>query len=204
MKVLTAPRLVYPPSSYLLRRFSVDEYHRMIDIGVLTEEDPVELLEGWIVQKMARNPPHDGTIQLAGESLRALLPRGWLVRVQSGVTTTDSEPEPDLAVVPGPAGRFLDHHPGPAEIALIIEVADASLQRDREDKGRLYARAGIRCYWIINLVDRQVEVYTEPTRSKPQPRYRQRRDYHVGDAVPLVVGKQAVGEIEVHDLLPPE
>src|SRR5436305_4096318 len=85
-----------PPAP--VRRFTVDEYHRMIQTGILEEDDSVELLEGWIVLKMPRNPPHDVAIDLAREAIETRLPAGWRVRVQSAITTSDSEPEPDLAV----------------------------------------------------------------------------------------------------------
>src|SRR5262249_26845898 len=131
------------------------------------------------------------------------LPSGWRVRVQSAITTGDSEPEPDLTVVPGPASRYFDHHPTPSEIAVLMEVADSTLTRDRQDKGRLYARAGIGCYWIINLVDRQIEVYTDPTGPVTNSGYRQSRVFGINDAVPLVLGGQEVAQIPVRDLLPP-
>jgi hypothetical protein len=185
-----------------MRPFTVDEYHRMIQAGILTEDDPVELLEGWIALKMPRNPPHDITLQLGEEALRPRLPAGWCVRVQCAITTADSEPEPDIVVASGPIRRYVNHHPTPQEIALLIEASDTTLTRDRQDKGRLYARAGIVCYWIINLVDRQVEVYTDPTGPGPSPSYRQRQIYGVGDSVPLVIGGQQVARIPVTDLLP--
>src|SRR5262245_53367242 len=109
-------------SPYPVRKFSVEEYHRMIQAGILTEDDPVELLEGWVVPKMPHNPPHDGIVDLAREVIRGKLPAGWRVRVQSAITTPDSEPEPGLVVAPGPASRYFDHHPGPSEIALVVEV----------------------------------------------------------------------------------
>src|SRR5438093_733530 len=98
---------------YPVRKFSVDEYHRMIQAAVLTEDDPVELLEGWIVPKMPRNTPHDVCLDKSQDALRAVLPAGWRLRVQSAITTPDSEPEPDLAVVPGTPERYLAHHPFP-------------------------------------------------------------------------------------------
>ncbi len=189
-----------PP--FPVRRFTVDEYHRMIQMGLLTEDEPVELLEGWIVPKMPRNPNHDATIELAQETLRGRLPPGWRVRVQSAITTADSEPEPDVAVVRGGPRERLSRHPGPQDIALLIEVADSSLAHDRDDKGHLYARARIAFYWIINLVDSQVEVYTDPSGPVPAPSYRQRRDYGVTDSVPLVIGGQEIGHIAVRELLP--
>jgi Uma2 family endonuclease len=180
----------------------VDEYHQMIQAGILTEDDPVELLEGWIVIKMPRNPPNDGTVQVAIKVFGRRLPAGWDVRPQLAITTGDSEPEPDLTIVRGDEFSYLTHHPGPADIAVVIEVANTSLTRDRKDKGRLYGRAGIPCYWIINLVDRQIEVYTAPTGPDANPGYLQRQDYDLQAAVPLVLDGQERGLIPVRELLP--
>src|SRR5262249_6277291 len=154
--VLLSPTFTLQPPSLPVRLFSVDEYHRLIETGILTEDDPVELLEGLIVPKMPHNPPHDCSIGLKEESLRGPLPTSWLIRIQSAITLSDSEPEPDLTLARGMARTYHDHHPGPQELAAIMEVADTSLARDRGEKLRLYARAGIVCYWIINLIDRQV------------------------------------------------
>src|SRR5438552_3060212 len=101
-----------------VRRFSVDEYHRMIDTGVLAEDEPVELLEGWIIPKMPRDARHDATIELADDTLSNRLPSGWRVRVQSAVTTGDSEPEPDLAIVKGSPRMRTKQPPGAPEIPL--------------------------------------------------------------------------------------
>ena len=188
-----------PP--FPVRRFTVDEYHRMAQAGVLTENDPVELLEGWIVAKLPHKPSHDATIDQTDEILRGRLPTGWRIRIQSAITTDDSEPVPDLAVVLGPANRYAANHPGPQDIAWLIEVADSSLAHDRDVKGRLYARAGIAAYWIINLVDLQVEVYSEPSGPTVNPGYRQHRTYRAGEVVPLVMGSQSVAVIAVRDLL---
>src|SRR4051794_28395359 len=99
--VSPAANFTLQPPSLPVRLFTVEEYHRMIDAGILGEDDPVELLEGLIVPKMPRNPPHDCGIELAEQSLRSRLPVAWRVRVQSAITTADSEPEPDLAVARG-------------------------------------------------------------------------------------------------------
>jgi Uma2 family endonuclease len=170
--------------------------------GVLTEDDPVELLEGWIVPKMPHNLPHDGTIELADGALRPLLPSGWRLRIQSSITLADSEPEPDLVLARGDARTYVARHPGPADIGLLTEVADSSLARDRGDKARIYARAGITVYWIINLVDRQVEVYTDPTGPDPNPHYRRHQVYDITQPVPVIIAGQQVGQVAVRDLLP--
>jgi Uma2 family endonuclease len=185
-----------------VRRFTVDEYHRMLQHGILADGEPFELLEGFIVPKMTRNPQHDIALELVDEALRGRLPGGWRLRIQSAITTDDSEPEPDLAVVRGDARSRGDRHPGPQDLGLVVEVADTSLAQDRQEKGRLYARAGIACYWIVNLVDRQVEVYTDPTGPGPSPAYRQRHDFAAGDAVPLVLEGNEVTRIAVAEFLP--
>lgn len=184
------------------RRFSVPEYHKLIEIGVLTEDDNLELLEGYLVHKMSRNPPHDASRQLTADALTAVLPKGWCLRIQCAVTLPGSEPEPDIAVVRGDARSYATHHPRPADIGLLIEVADATLAADRIDKGRIYARADITCYWIVNLVNRQVEVYTQPSGPVAAPAYAQQSTYRAGDAVPLVLDGTTVANIPVNDMLP--
>ena len=184
------------------QRCTVDEYHRLIQAGILTENDNLELLEEQIVPKMSRDPVHDGTIELADEALRSVLPAGWRLRIQCAVTTTESEPEPDIKLVRGSARSWLSRHPGPADAGLIVEVANTSLALDRGVKRRVYARAAVVYYWIINIPDAQIEVYTDPTGPDANPTYRVRRDYHVGDEVPLVLDGIEVARIAVADLLP--
>jgi Uma2 family endonuclease len=184
------------------RRFSVAEYHRLIEIGVLTEDDNLELLDGYLVHKMSRNPPHDAAIQKIMKRLFRILPPDWDLRIQSAVTLSHSEPEPDLAIVRGDETRYLTHHPVPADIGLVIEVSDSTLDGDRIDKGRLYAEAGIAFYWIVNLVDRQIEVYSQPSGPTTLPAFAQRRDYHFGDDVPLWLDSVQIANIPVRELLP--
>jgi Uma2 family endonuclease len=194
------PLFAVPPMP--VRRFSVDEYHRMIDVGILTEHDPVELLEGWIVPKMPHNPPHDGTIQVINKRVGRRLPDGWDLRVQSAITTDDSEPEPDLAIVRGDERAYIHRHPAPADIGVLIEVSSSTLTHDRQVQGRLYARAGIPTYWIVNLVDHCIEVNSDPDRAANPPAYRTRTDYRSGDQVPLVLDGKTVAALPVADLLP--
>jgi Uma2 family endonuclease len=183
-------------------RFSVAQYHEMIRTGILDEDAPVELLEGWIVTKMAKNPPHCFSNDLAQESLAQVLPSGYFVRAQQPLTTHDSEPEPDVMVVKGDRRDFLQRHPHGHEIPLIVEVADASLARDRKLKRRVYARAGVAMYWIINLTKRQIEVYTEPLGKAEKADYRVRRDYHAEEEIPLTIDGQEIGRLAVNALLP--
>jgi Uma2 family endonuclease len=183
------------------RRFSVAEYHRLTELGILTEDDNLELLEGYLVHKLARNPPHDSTIHRTLKRLVRALPPGWDVRIQSAVTLPDSEPEPDLAIVNEDPGDYALRHPTAAEIGLVIEVADSTLLGDRADKGRIYSRAVIPIYWIINVIDRQIEVYSSPSGPTLSPGYAHRQDHCVGDAVPLMLAGHTVATLAVQDLL---
>jgi Uma2 family endonuclease len=185
-----------------LARFSVARYQRMIETGILTDEDKVELLENYVVLKMPRNPPHDGTIDLLKAALPGQVPAGWLLRIQQTLVLSDSQPEPDFALVRGTPRTYLARHPTAADTGLVIEVADSSLLRDQQDKTRIYARAGIPCYWIINLVDQRIEVYSQPSVSAPVPAYQALQTYQPGDTVPLVLDGNTVGAIPASDLLP--
>jgi Uma2 family endonuclease len=183
-------------------RLSVAKYHDMIRLGILGEDDAVELLEGWLVPKMPKRPAHRAATCLTRDALQGVVPSGWYVDTQEPITTTDSEPEPDVAVVRGDTRQYLGRHPGPDDLALVVEVADTSLDIDRDTKGPLYARAGILTYWIVNLQDRQVEVYTDPSGPTPTPGYGQRQDYGPGDDVPVVIDGNEVGRVPARDLLP--
>ena len=174
----------------------------MIRDGYFADDERFELLEGFIVEKMPRDPVHDAAVEIALALLQARVPAGWRVRPQCAATTTDSEPEPDLTVVRGEPRDYIARHPGPQDIALLVEVSNTTLHRDRAVKARVYARAGVTVYWIVNLIDRQVEVYADPTGPAPLPAYGRRTDYREGQAVPLVVGGMQVGQIPVNELLP--
>jgi len=194
------PAVTLPTAS--VWRLSVEQYHHMIRFGILTDDDPVELLEGWLITKMPKNPPHRLSTQLTREAIARLLPSGWYADAQEPITTEDSEPEPDVVVVRGERRDYRDHHPREYDVTLVVEVADTTLQRDRVLKKRLYARADIPTYWIINLADNQLEVYTEPTGAAEQADYRQRQDYSAADTAPLVLDGVESGRIAVRDLLP--
>ena len=199
---IQATRLPYQGTMAGFRRFSVLEYHRLIELAILTENDNLELLEGYLVHKMSRNPPHDAAIQKGNKKWLRLLPPGWDVRVQSAITLTESEPEPDFAIVRGDETTYVARHPGAADVGLVVEVSESTLPGDRDDKGRIYARAGIACYWIVNLVDRQIEVYTSPSGPVPDPKYGQRVDYRPGDSVSVFLGGTTPVQLAVQDLLP--
>lgn len=183
--------------------FSVAQYQRMVETGILGPDDHVELLEGRILEKMSRNPPHDGTVNDINYILLPLLPPEWRVRIQSALVLARSVPEPDIAIVRGPASVFRKRHPVAADVSLLIEVADSSRLFDRKQKGLWYAEARIPEFWLVNLVEGRLEVYTQPKGGKA-PAYRQRRDYALSQAVPLVLDGKKIAEIPVAQLCPVE
>jgi hypothetical protein len=201
MRTLSTPEL--PP--FEVKRWTLEDYHNLIRDGYLGEDDDVELLEGWIILKMPRGTDHDLAIEDADDLLSAVLPGGWKVRIQSALTiaAAESEPEPDL-VVCIPQSRRRGRHPEPADTALIIEVADSSLERDRTVKQRIFAATSLPVYWIVNIPDRIIEVYTDPSGPTRNPRYRRRRNYRNGATVPVIIGGTEVGRIPASSLLPAE
>jgi Uma2 family endonuclease len=201
MSVGTAPQIPGYLTLAGFRRWSVAEFHRLIDSGFLGEKDPIHLLEGHMVYKMPPNPPHSNAVTNTILTLVRLLPGAWIFRSEQPITLADSEPQPDAVLARGDRTTYRSRHPGPADIGLVVEVSDTSLFVDRNDMGRIYARANLPVYWIINVIDRQVEVYTDPRPADPVPAYATRIDYRSGDAVPLVLDGQAVAHIPVADLL---
>jgi Uma2 family endonuclease len=173
-------------------------------VGILTEKEHTVLIEGYLVHKMVVNPPHVVSLNRLRKLLDRLIPAGWDSHLQSPISlpADDSEPEPDYVVVRGSDDDYEHRHPGPADIGLIVEVADSSLAVDRTDSQRIYARAGLPVYWIVNIPDRQIEVYTDPQTAANPPAYATRRDYRPGDAIPVVLDGATVGAVPVADVLP--
>jgi Uma2 family endonuclease len=142
------------------RRLTVEEYHRMIQAGILEEDEDVELLEGVIVSMTAQSPSHAYCIEWLTRFLIRRLGDDYSVRPKLPLTLGRwNEPEPDLAVVRRDSSSR-DQHPGTALLA--VEVADSSLRKDRQVKGSVYARFGVAEYWIVNVKDRVVEMFLEP------------------------------------------
>jgi Uma2 family endonuclease len=185
-----------------LRRWKRAEYERLVECGFFQPGDQVELIGGQLVVAEPQNSPHVCAVGLTDDALRGAFGRGWVVRVQAPVALDDeSEPEPDVAVVPGARRDYLEGHP--QRPVLAVEVAESSLTSDRTIKGSLYARAGISDYWILNLVDRVVEVYRDPSPDAAAPygwAYRVAESYQPGAVIsPLALPS---ARIAVSDLLP--
>jgi putative restriction endonuclease len=188
------------PADLMVRRFTVDEYHRMIEAGIITPEHRVELLEGWIVEKMSQNPPHSNLVRILTRWFARTLPDEFIVSGQLPVTLQISEPEPDLAILRGPDSRYQDRHPGTEDVLLIVEIADTSLPKDRGIKSRIYAGAKIPSYWIFNVVDRIVEVYAEP-RSGRKPSYKKPTIYGFDEKLPLILDGKKIADLPLRELL---
>ena len=193
--------LPFAPQAPLLR-LSVDQYHEMVRQGILTEDHEVELLNGLLVAKMTKSTSHRVAKWLAQNSLAKVTPEGWYVDSQDAITLSTSEPEPDVMVIRGQPRDYLEHHPLAGELALVVEVSDSSLRHDKGFKKAIYAAAAIPVYWIINLIDRRVEVFTDPTGPADQPDYRQRQDFSGTEQVPVVIAGREVARIPVSELLP--
>jgi len=184
------------------RLWTRDEYERAGELGLFRPDERLELIEGLILRKTPQKSPHASGIRMTEEALRAAFPSGHDVRGQLPLALGEySEPEPDVAVVSGSYRDYVNSHPVTA--VLVVEVADSSLALDRSTKASLYARSGIPEYWILNLVDRLLEVHRGPAAMAEQP-----LDYHyrtvmrltVEETVSPLAAPQAV--IRVADLLP--
>jgi len=199
-KPVTSPRQSeWIPSHRSLYRLSLEQYEAMISAGVFTKRDRLHLINGYLVARRTELPPHGAACDASNSSLGPLLPRGWYIR--SGrvlkIPGYASMPEPDLVVVRGTWRDYKSRYPEPADTALVVEVAYSSLSADRAMAG-IYGAGGVPVYWIVNLVERQVEVYADPVPTG----YGSRRIFKPGRRVPVVIAGVEVGRIRVADLLP--
>ena len=155
-----------------ITRYSVDDYEEMVRLGVLTENDRVELIRGEIVPKMAIGPKHGSCLKRFNSVLSQRVRGRAIVGIQDPVRLPDSEPEPDVSVLKPRADYYANGHPQPPDILLLVEISDSSLDDDRNIMKPLYAEAGIEEFWIANLRDDCLEVYRGP---QPDGTYRETR-----------------------------
>ncbi len=146
------------------KRFTVDDYHRLTQLGFFTEDDRVELIRGQIIQMAEKGTAHEVCLtRLLKQLVSLLLNELVIVRCQSPIALLrDSEPEPDFAIVHHREDEYLSSHPNAADVLLVIEISDSSFSYDRDIKLPLYAEAGIFNYWLFNLVESYLETYSEP------------------------------------------
>lgn len=182
------------------KRWTRQEYERMAAVGLFSADERVELLSGEIVTMTPQRSSHSATIGLAEAVLRQVFGPSHWIRIQLPlIIDPDSEPEPDLAIVPGTPREYVSEHPRTA--MLVVEIADSTVEKDRLLKAPLYARAGIPEYWIVNLTERCLEVYREPVSQPGQPAsYRSFRKLNPSDSVSPLAAPS--GSIAIADLLP--
>jgi Uma2 family endonuclease len=185
-----------------IRRWTREEYERMIDHALLHEDERAELIDGEILTMAPQKSRHAATVAHLQEVLRVAPGSRWHIRAQMPLALDPmSEPEPDLAVVAGAALDYIDGHPEDA--ALLVEVAETTIRFARRWKGSLYARAGIAEYWIVNLADRVLEVYRDPApdwSARYGWSYQTVQRLAAGDAVSPLAAPHA--RLPVADLLP--
>ncbi|WP_165245071.1 Uma2 family endonuclease [Paludisphaera soli] len=187
------------PSAEEIFRIPIDLYEKMVELGGLDGDDRIELLNGVLVRKMTKSPPHHTCTELCRDELEKLAPKGFKIRSEGPIRLPKySEPEPDLAIVRGGIRDYTGRHPQPSDVVLIVEVADSSLARDRGEKRDLYAGAGIPAYWVVDLAGRRVEVYGEPR----DGRYTATSVVADDGAIDLIVDGAAWGRLDVAAILP--
>ena len=193
------PMTTYPIRN---RHWTRQEYDQLIKIGFFYDDEPIELLGGQLIVAEPKGSPHQTAIALTAEALRLGFGPGWSIRIQGPVALDDeSEPEPDVVVVPGGPRDYLAAHP--ARPTLLVEVAASSLAFDRSHKGSLYARAGVADYWIVNVVDQALEVYRQPAVDRSAEfgwRYLDVQVFRAGMTVSPLTRPDVV--VAVADLLP--
>ncbi len=206
---MSTTTLTMPPAAAMpawipsrLYRMTVEEYEALVASGAFRGRNRFHLINGYLVEKMTQNPPHTIADLRCGRELERVIPRGWHVRpgkpVRIPMPGRDSEPEPDRCVVRGKIEDY-ERHPGPGDIALVVEIADSSLADDHRLAVEVYGPAGIPVCWIVNVNARRIEVYT---RRGPEG-YGPPEFFGEGQSVPVVIRGRAVGRIAVKDILPP-
>jgi Uma2 family endonuclease len=189
-------------ASWPLRRLTVDQYHWLIERGFFTDDDRLELIDGYLVEMSPIHPPHAFAVGQLYQALIQTLGEQATVRAQQPITLPgqQSEPEPDLVIAKGLPQSYVKRHPKAVDIVLVCEVADATLSRDRNEKLRLYAQAGISEYWIVNLVDGVVEVYRDPRLLGMRTTYASRVEFAPGESITPLAFPDC--QIDVSQIIP--
>jgi Uma2 family endonuclease len=181
---------------------TLEQYHSMVDSGSLGPRDGVELIDGLLVRKMPKNEAHRRAAARLNRVLFRLLPPGWFHQMQDPITLSASEPEPDAAVIRGEIGDRGYRHPGVELVGLVVEIAESSAAYDGGAKLALYAREGIRQYWIVDVGQRTVRVLGSP---RPEGVYGgvygEDRTYSAAEVVPVVLDGLGVGEVSVSEIV---
>ena len=188
------------PRPYLI---SVDLYDRMVDAGIFGDRSPIYLWKGQLVEPMTNGPHHEMSLTVLLQRLVRFAPDEWHVH-SGGPTRLDdhSEPEPDLTVVRGSPRDYKTRHPTANDVALVIEVADSSRKFDEGEKLERYAAGAVPEYWVVNLRERCINVYTQPEATAAGSRYVGHQRFGPDEEVPVILDGREVGRIPVRDVLP--
>lgn len=200
-----ADLFAYPAGvpSLAVCRLTVTQYLDMVRTGILAEDTPIELLDGWLVPKMTKSAMHLIVMRRIRRALDAMTDGiRWFVNTETSSRLSTSVLEPAIAVIRGSDEDYLRHIPTAQDLPLVVEIADTSLRRDRTVKKAVYARDRIPVYWIADLVAKQIEVFAEPTGEGDTADYGNREVYKPGDMVPVVLDGVEVGKIAVAEVLP--
>ena len=208
--LLTPPTAVVPPVAPLAStstekpaetgvvpyRFTVDEYYKLGEIGILSPESRVELIDGFIICKPMQNLAHAFVLQELQNYFARLHGLQRAVRSQISIDFPTSVPEPDIAVLTGPPSVYRGRRAVAEDVKLIVEISDSSLTFDSTTKAKLYSRSSIPVYWVVNIPERRLEVHTQPSNDV----YQTRTDFVAGQSVPVVLDGVTVAELAVTDL----
>jgi Uma2 family endonuclease len=197
------PREDEPTLFDIRHRITVDEYHRMAEAGVFGPDPQVELIEGVIVEKMVKLPPHVIATMLIERLFPKLVPAEYSVTSSSPIQIEGiTEPEPDVLVIRGTPRELQGRLPTAQEVVLALEVADTSYSRDRGVKWRLYARTRVLVYWLLDLNRRRLEIHTDPSGEGESAIYRKTQIFDADDEVSLVLDGREVGRFKLAEILP--
>jgi Uma2 family endonuclease len=200
----SAPPIEQPEVSWgSLKRFTVDEYHKLIQLGIINEDGGCELLKGLVFRKTGKNRRHSLVTRRIRELLEPLLNDfDCYVDSQEPLVALDSEPEPDVYVVRGKPEDYQNEQLAAKDVLLVIEVAETTLQHDRITKKWVYSEAGIPVYWIVNLVNRQIEIYTQPSGPAERPDFGDCQVVPESGEVAVVIEGKEVGRLKLSEIMP--
>ncbi len=183
-------------------RLTVHQFEKMIDGGIFRDEDRVELLAGRLIKKMTVNDPHDFAVTELAERLRGVLKPDWITREEKSVVLGRYwRPQPDISVARGPRDRYRTKAPRASDLGMLVEASDTTYAKDRGAKWTKFAGCRIPTYWIVNIHERRIEVYTSPSGRGNAACYRDRKDYGPDEEVPVIVEGREVGRIKVSDIV---
>ena len=183
-------------------RLTVHQFEKMIVGGIFRDEDRVELLAGLLIKKMTTYDPHDFAVDQLGDNLGRILPGDWIARQEKSVMLGRYwRPQPDITVARGPRTRYRSKAPRPADLGMLVEVSDSTYSKDRGLKWTKYAACKVLNYWIVNIPERRIEVYSSPSGKGKSARYLERKDYGPDDEVPVIIEGHELGRIKVSDIV---